>query len=544
MVSFPLAAVVGMDDLRLALLLNAVDPTLGGVLVRGEKGTAKTTAVRGLAALLAPVDVLDGCRFACAPHAPNPHCPDGPHPDGAGWTRRPVRLVELPVGASEDRITGALDLDRALADGVSVLRPGLLAAAHRGILYVDEINLLGDHLVDLLLDAAATGVAHVERDGVSARHPARFLLVGTMNPEEGELRPQLLDRFALTVRVAASREPATRAQVVRRRLAHDRDPQAFAAHWEPVQRQLTDRVAAATARLPAVTLSDRALDAIATVCARCDVDGMRADVVLARTAMAHAAWSGHTTVRAADLRVGARLALPHRRRRGPFDAPDLDGADLDAILDDALAGLDDAVEAERSAARHAPPGQDRDGDGPPDDDSSQPPADPDGTGPQDDGGPGSSPAQSGPGGGHSEAGHTHDDADSRPAVGTDPTAPGTEHGPPAAGTEGTSPAGTNDPNLTGTDPAGGGPTGSQHGGPRTPPRLVLPHRGAANSSDQPATTGAHHTPTPGALFRPRTLTVTGLGASATPGRRSAAHTSRGTIVTTSADAPGLHLPAT
>lgn len=185
MVNFPLSAVVGADDLRLALLLNAVSPTLGGVLVRGEKGTAKSTAVRGLAALLPGVDVVVGCRFACAPSAPNPDCPDGPHPDGAAQATRAARLVELPVGASEDRVTGSVDLDRALAEGISVLRPGLLAAAHRGVLYVDEVNLLGDHLVDLLLDAAALGVAHVERDGVSVRHPASFLLVGTMNPEEG-----------------------------------------------------------------------------------------------------------------------------------------------------------------------------------------------------------------------------------------------------------------------------------------------------------------------------------------------------------------------
>ncbi|WP_225438872.1 ATP-binding protein, partial [Candidatus Frankia nodulisporulans] len=355
-----------MDDLRLALLLNAVSPALGGLLVRGEKGTAKSTAVRGLADLLAPVEVVRGCRFACAPAAPDPRCPDGPHPpasppgaDPASTSPvavsvvRPVRLVELPVGASEDRVTGSLDLDRALADGVSVLRPGLLAAAHRGILYVDEVNLLGDHLVDVLLDAAATGVAHVERDGVSARHPARFVLVGTMNPEEGELRPQLLDRFALTVTVAASRDPRLRAKVVRRRLAYDADPAGFVAAWAPAQARLAARVAAATVRLPAVTLTDAALDAIAAICAGLDVDGMRADVVLARTALALAAWSGRDTVRAADLRTGARLALPHRRRRGPFDAPDLDDATLAAVLADALAGLDDAVAAETAAREQA-----------------------------------------------------------------------------------------------------------------------------------------------------------------------------------------------
>ncbi|MCM3922040.1 ATP-binding protein, partial [Frankia sp. AiPs1] len=301
MVNYPLSAVVGADDLRLALLLNAVSPALGGVLVRGEKGTAKSTAVRGLAALLPGVEVVVGCRFACAPSAPNPDCPDGPHPDGAAHATRAARLVELPVGASEDRVTGSLDLDRALADGVSVLRPGLLAAAHRGILYVDEVNLLGDHLVDLLLDAAALGVAHVERDGVSVRHPASFLLVGTMNPEEGELRPQLLDRFGLTVAVTASRDPALRAQVVRRRLAFEADPVAFAAAWAPAEADLATRVADARTRLRSVTLTDAALRAVSTVCAGVDVDGMRADVVLAKTAMALAAWSGHDTVRAGDI---------------------------------------------------------------------------------------------------------------------------------------------------------------------------------------------------------------------------------------------------
>lgn len=227
---YPFTAVVGMDDLRLALLLNAVSPAVGGVLVRGEKGTAKSTAVRALSALMPAVDVVAGCRFACAPAAPDPGCPDGPHGTG-GAEERPTRMVELPVGASEDRLVGALDIERALSEGVKAFEPGLLADAHRGILYVDEVNLLHDHLVDLLLDAAAMGASYVEREGVSVRHAARFLLVGTMNPEEGELRPQLLDRFGLTVEVAASREPGLRVEVVRRRLAYDADPAGFAARW-------------------------------------------------------------------------------------------------------------------------------------------------------------------------------------------------------------------------------------------------------------------------------------------------------------------------
>ena len=201
MPSYPFTAVVGLDDLRLALLINAVSPAVGGVLVRGEKGTAKSTIVRALAALLPEVDVVVGCRFSCAPDLPDPDCPDGPHEPHVGSSVRPARLVELPVGASEDRVAGSLDLERALTEGVKAFEPGLLAAAHRGVLYVDEVNLLHDHLVDLLLDAAALGTAYVEREGVSVRHASRFLLVGTMNPEEGELRPQLLDRFGLTVEV-------------------------------------------------------------------------------------------------------------------------------------------------------------------------------------------------------------------------------------------------------------------------------------------------------------------------------------------------------
>jgi magnesium chelatase subunit D len=229
--TYPFGAVVGMDDMRLALLLNAVSPAIGGVLVRGEKGTAKSTTVRALAAVLPPVDVVAGCRFACDPTAPDPGCPDGSHDTACPALTRPARLVELPVGASEDRVVGALDLERALTEGVKAFEPGLLAAANRGVLYFDEVNLLHDHLVDLLLDAAALGTAYVEREGVSVRHAARFLLVGTMNPEEGELRPQLLDRFGLTVKVAAPRDPAIRAEVVRRRFAHDVDPAGFAATW-------------------------------------------------------------------------------------------------------------------------------------------------------------------------------------------------------------------------------------------------------------------------------------------------------------------------
>ncbi|MEJ2856294.1 MULTISPECIES: putative cobaltochelatase [unclassified Saccharothrix] len=358
---FPFSAVVGHDDLRLALLLNAVHPGIGGVLVRGEKGTAKSTVVRALAALLPELDVVPGCRFACDP-AVDTECPDGPHgrppapvsivsratdnsgraggsavavePGGSAVAveRRPARLVELPVGATEDRLIGSLDLERALTEGVRAYQPGLLAAAHRGVLYVDEVNLLHDHLVDLLLDAAAMGRAHVEREGVSVSHAASFLLVGTMNPEEGELRPQLLDRFGLTVSVKAARDVATRTEVIRRRLAYEADPEAFAARWAGQDAELAARIVTARDRLAAVVLPDAELRRIAAVCAAFEVDGMRADLVVARTAVAHAAWRGADEVAEADVEAAVRLALPHRKRRDPFDEPGLEEQQLEDAM--------------------------------------------------------------------------------------------------------------------------------------------------------------------------------------------------------------------
>ena len=330
---YPFTAVVGMHELRLALVLSAISPAIGGVLVRGEKGTAKSTMVRALAGLLPPVDVVEGCRFSCDPAAPDPECPDAPH--GGSAIRRPARLVELPVGAAEDRVIGSLNLERALAEGVTDYEPGLLAAAHRGLLYVDEVNLLHDHLVDTLLDAAAMGRATVEREGVSVSHAARFVLIGTMNPEEGELRPQLLDRFGLTVEVASSREPEERAEVIRRRLDYESDPDTFAARYAGEDASLAREIQAAQELLPSVALSDDALRQIAEVCASFEVDGMRADIVTARTAVAHAAWSGRDKVSTEDIRVAARLALPHRRRRNPFDAPGIDEEQLEQALQDA-----------------------------------------------------------------------------------------------------------------------------------------------------------------------------------------------------------------
>jgi magnesium chelatase subunit D len=380
---FPFSAIVAMDDMRLALILNAVSPAIGGVLVRGEKGTAKSTAVRALTAVLPPLGVIPGCRFACDPRVPDPQCPDGPHPERSPAQHRPARMVELPVGATEDRLSGSLDVGKALTEGVTSFQPGLLAAAHRGVLYVDEVNLLHDHLVDLLLDAAALGTSYVERDGVSVRHAARFLLVGTMNPEEGELRPQLLDRFGLTVEAAAPRDPAARAEVVRRRIAFDAAPEAFAARFAGQEAALAAAITGARRRLPSVALDDAALERIASVCARFEVDGLRADIVIARAALAHAAWSGRDAVTRADIRVAARLALPHRRRRNPFDAPGLDERQLDEALGD-----DDPGDAKPHGKepRGEPRGKD--------------PADkePGDRGPEDDGpGDGTDPPRPGPG---------------------------------------------------------------------------------------------------------------------------------------------------
>jgi magnesium chelatase subunit D len=300
---YPFSAIVGQDQLRLALLLCAVRPEIGGALIRGEKGTAKSTAVRGLAALLSAATGSSG----------------------AG-------LVEMPLGATEDRVIGSLDLQRVLREGEHAFSPGLLARAHGGVLYVDEVNLLHDHLVDVLLDAAAMGRVHIERDGISHSHEARFVLIGTMNPEEGELRPQLLDRFGLTVDVHASRDVDVRVQVIRQRMSYEADPDAFAERYADADAELARRIAVARALVDDVELPDNELRRIAALCAAFDVDGMRADLVVARTATAHAAWRGAGTVEEQDIRVAAELALPHRRRRDPFDDPGIDRDQLDEAL--------------------------------------------------------------------------------------------------------------------------------------------------------------------------------------------------------------------
>jgi magnesium chelatase subunit D len=353
----------GLDAMALALILCVVDPGIGGVLVRGQKGTAKSTLVRALTQILPHIDVIAGDRFSTDPAEPNPLSPDGPFGPDTPVETRPVRLVELPVGATEDRVAGSIDLQQALSDGAVHFEPGLLAKAHRGILYVDEVNLLHDHLVDLLLDAAAMGAVTVERDGLSVTHSAKFVLVGTMNPEEGELRPQLLDRFGLTVEVAAPRDPAQRAEVVRRRLAFDADPQAFQTRYANAEERLRIRIRQAQSILARVQLTDAALLKIAEVCSAAGVDGMRADIVMARAAAAHAAWHDREEVNVEDLRAAARLALPHRRRRNPFDAPGLDDDELDELLPpDTDDGPDPDTDPDGPGGGH---GNDDTGDAPP-----------------------------------------------------------------------------------------------------------------------------------------------------------------------------------
>jgi magnesium chelatase subunit D len=329
---YPFSAIVGQEDLKLALLLNAISPEVGGVLVRGEKGTAKSTAVRALARLLPPIRVISGCPYSCDPESQNPECPAGPHPEDASWEWRPVRLAELPVGASTDRLTGTLDIERALTQGEKAFEPGILASAHRGILYVDEVNLLSDHLVDLLLDVAAMGVNHVEREGVSVRHPSRFILVGTMNPEEGELRPQLLDRFGVTVEVSGNLDMDERVEIVRRRLRYESDPEDFATEWATADRELSRSIEKARGGLPAVHLPEETLHKIAAVCTHLGVDGLRGDLVTAKAARALAAWEARGVVATEDVRRAALLALPHRRRRSPFEETGIDPEELESLL--------------------------------------------------------------------------------------------------------------------------------------------------------------------------------------------------------------------
>jgi len=344
---FPFSAIVGQDEMKLSLIVAAIDPTIGGVLVFGDRGTGKSTAVRGLAGLLPPMRAVVGCPYHCDPDGGSDLCDEcrtsrvsgmkagkakakatakakGKNGKGSAKTgpksrRMPVPVVDLPLGATEDRIVGALDLERALGEGVKAFEPGLLARAHRGFLYIDEVNLLEDHLVDLLLDVAASGENVVEREGLSIRHPARFVLIGSGNPEEGELRPQLLDRFGLSVEISTPREITLRVEVVRQREAFEQDPAGFLERYEGKQRALRRRLVSARKRLTSIRVDDPIREQVARLCLDLGTDGLRGELVLMRAARALAAFDGEDTVRSEHLRRMAPPALRHRLRRNPLD---------------------------------------------------------------------------------------------------------------------------------------------------------------------------------------------------------------------------------
>ena len=328
---FPFTAIVGQTAMKRALILNAINTRIGGVLIRGKKGTAKSTAVRSMAALLPEVDVVRGCPYSCHPDNPQPLCSHGK--DTSSVTRQ-VRIVDLPVGATEDRLVGSLDIEQAIRSGSRSFEPGLIAATHRGILYVDEVNLLNDHLVDLLLDAAAMGRNYVEREGISVSHAAEFILVGTMNPEEGDLRPQLLDRFGLAVEVDSAFTPEERREVVKRRIAYENDPYGFMDSWRDSEAEERERILRSRRLLDRVAVSDGILELITGICAEYQVDGLRADIVMYKTASTIAAYEGREQVLAEDVREAAEMALLHRQRRQPFQQPHLVTEQLDSMIDE------------------------------------------------------------------------------------------------------------------------------------------------------------------------------------------------------------------
>lgn len=312
---YPFSAIVGQEDMKLALILTAIDPSIGGVLVFGDRGTGKSTAVRALAGLLPPIMVVDGCPY----NSPGPDSPYLPPDRSRRMVKRPTPVVDLPLGATEDRVTGALDIERALARGEKAFEPGLLARAHRGYLYIDEINLLEDHIVDLLLDVAASGENLVEREGLSIRHPARFVLVGSGNPEEGELRPQLLDRFGLSVEVTSPRTVGDRIEVIRRRDAYERAPGPFMKRWRAADTRLRKQILAARERLDGVAASDAALADCAQLCLTLGSDGLRGELTLLRASRALAAFRAADAVDRPHIREIAASALRHRLRRDPLD---------------------------------------------------------------------------------------------------------------------------------------------------------------------------------------------------------------------------------
>jgi Mg-chelatase subunit ChlI len=333
---FPFTSIVGQERMRRALILNAIHPQIGGVLIRGERGTAKSTAARGLAFLLPEIRVVADCHFGCDPDMPSTYCDECRARLEAGEvlpiaTRR-TSFVDLPVSATEDRVVGTLDIEKAIQRGERHFEPGILAAANRGLLYVDEVNLLDDHVVDLLLDSAAMGQNVVEREGISFSHPAQFILVGTMNPEEGDLRPQLLDRFGLAVDMAGIHDARARVEIVKRRIAFEQDPDLFREQWEPEEEKLSRRIEQARDRLPLVTYTDRDLFAIAALTADFKVDGHRADIVILKAARAQAAFEGRLEITDRDILLAAELALPHRLKRQPFQEAVLERSQLEDRL--------------------------------------------------------------------------------------------------------------------------------------------------------------------------------------------------------------------
>lgn len=340
----PFTAIVGQEIMKRALILNAVNPGIGGVLIRGEKGTAKSTAVRALADVLPEIDVVRGCPYSCDPTGDGGVCSACAEKkavgDGLETERRRVRVVDLPLGVTEDRVVGTVDVERAIREGKVTIDPGILAAVNCGILYIDEVNLLDDHVADVLLDAAAMGVNVVEREGISFSHPARFILVGTMNPEEGELRPQLLDRFGLQVTVEGIADPAERVAVVRAAEAFERDPGECREAYGAEQEELRRGIAAARTLLPSVTADDAVLNAVAEACIRLGVMTHRADIAVVRTAKTIAALDGRTAVTRDDVREAMELALPHQMRRKPFEEPRVDPEQLDEALKNSGSGHD------------------------------------------------------------------------------------------------------------------------------------------------------------------------------------------------------------
>ncbi|MBN1888916.1 MAG: ATP-binding protein [Thermoflexales bacterium] len=336
---FPFSAIVGQERMKRALILNAVYPQIGGVLIRGERGTAKSTAARALAALLPEITVVGDCPFGCDPESPSTWCTNCQERAEAGEllpiTFRRTRFVDLPVSATEDRVVGTLDIERAIQKGERRFEPGVLAAANRGLLYIDEVNLLDDHVVDILLDSAAMGINTVEREGISFSHPARFILVGTMNPEEGDLRPQLLDRFALCVDMRGIHDAAARMAIMEHNLAFEDEPDEFRAEWEPKDQYLSQEIARARELLPRVVHTQQNLAVIATLMANVGVDGHRADLVILKTARAHAALQGRMHLVNQDILLAAELALPHRLKRGPLQEREMSTQDLAERLEQA-----------------------------------------------------------------------------------------------------------------------------------------------------------------------------------------------------------------